>query len=309
MSSLPKPAAAAEDDLEALFDQVSATFHPAEPKTSAVTTALSLVETASAAPANDAQAEPEDLEALFDQVAAESRAERAAVMNAAMGEPENAQTAAVDASAAGETPAAPLDPHDVFHRIGALTRNLHDALRELGYDKNVERAVQTLPDARARLAYIANLTGNAAERALGASEKGKSIQDAVQADAAALSNDWAAVYAGQQSVEQFKQTAERTRTFLASLAQKTDDTNTQFLEVMMAQDFHDLTGQVINRIATLATGLEEQLVSLLLETTPPDKRGEAESAWLSGPVIDAAGRSDVVTSQGQVDDLLESLGF
>jgi chemotaxis protein CheZ len=295
-----QPAVSSVDDLEALFDQVAATYQP----TPVASTVSSVPATPAAASAKEPANEPamdagDDLEELFDQVAAASASARTA-------EP------VVPAAIAVEAPAsipAEGDPHDVFHRIGSLTRSLHDALRELGYDKNVEQAVNALPDARARLAYIANLTGNAADRALGASERGKSLLDAMQSDAATLSSAWQDVYAGRQSVEAFKATADRTQAFLNSLAQRTDETNAQFLEVMMAQDFHDLTGQVINRIASVATGLEEQLVKLLLDTTPPERRSEVESAWLSGPVVDAAGRSDVVTSQGQVDDLLESLGF
>lgn len=294
MSALPAAAStdAAIDDLEALFDQVASSYQPPQ-----VVAAAPIPQPAANEPVIGAE---DDLEALFDQVAAQSAAERSA---------QPAAPSATDAGVASAAIAVTNEPHDVFHRIGALTRNLHDALRELGYDKNVETAVNALPDARARLAYIANLTGNAAERALGAAERGTALQDAVQADVAALSRDWDDVYAGKQSVEAFKATADRTRAFLNSMTQRSDETNAQFLEVMMAQDFHDLTGQVINRIAAVATSLEEQLVKLLLDTTPPEKRGEVESAWLSGPVVDAAGRTDVVTSQGQVDDLLESLGF
>jgi len=77
----------------------------------------------------------------------------------------------------------------------------------------------------------------------------------------------------------------------------------------LAQDFHDLTGQVIRKIVEVAATLEEQLVKLLLDATPPDKRERVETNRLNGPVVDVKGRSDVVTNQAQVDDLLESLGF
>ncbi len=79
-------------------------------------------------------------------------------------------------------------------------------------------------------------------------------------------------------------------------------------DIMMAQDFHDLTGQVIQKVLKLAADFEAQLVKLLVESTPPEKR-TAQTDWMNGPVVDAKGRDDVVTSQAQVDDLLESLGF
>lgn len=260
----------------------------------------------------NAKTMPDDLEALFDSVAAEYRAPASPP---AAAEPPAALAATPPGGAANDPvlppsgDAAGHEPHDIFKRIGALTRNLHDALRELGYDKNVEKAVTALPDARARLAYIATLTGNAAERALGACERGREIQDALQHEAAALSSQWNAVFEQRASVDEFRATAQATRTFIDAVAARGDETNAQFHDIMMAQDFHDLTGQVINRIVSLAQGLEDQLVTLLLDATPPEHRAESESAWLSGPVVDGQGRSDVVTSQGQVDDLLESLGF
>ena len=78
-----------------------------------------------------------------------------------------------------------------------------------------------------------------------------------------------------------------------------------------AQDFHDLTAQVIRKVVTLAQTVEEQLVKLLIQTSPPETRKPAEATpgQLEGPVVKADGRSDVVTDQTQVDDLLASLGF
>ncbi len=77
----------------------------------------------------------------------------------------------------------------------------------------------------------------------------------------------------------------------------------------MAQDFQDLTGQVIKKVIDMAQNLETQLVQVLIEVAPPDVRKEKQAGLLNGPVVSSEGRDDVVTSQGQVDDLLESLGF
>jgi chemotaxis protein CheZ len=79
-------------------------------------------------------------------------------------------------------------------------------------------------------------------------------------------------------------------------------------EIMMAQDFHDLTGQVINRIVPLAQSLEAQLLQLLLDARPEARRG-GKDEWLTGPPMNATARSDVVQGQAQVDELLASLGF
>ena len=99
------------------------------------------------------------------------------------------------------------------------------------------------------------------------------------------------------------------RSYLADVPSRTEATNAQLMEIILAQDFQDLTGQVIKKVLEAAQNLESQLLSLLIATTPEDKRQAVAPGLLNGPVVNASGRSDVVTSQEQVDDLLESLGF
>lgn len=239
----------------------------------------------------------EDLEALFEQIAA-TRGAGVPLDTPTAGAPERPDGTR---EPAGPEPAA-------YERIGMLTRKLHDALHELGYDKTVETAAQALPDARARLAYIAALTGKAAERALAAVEQGQAELQARNGDATLLAADWERLYAGALDVGAFKALAGRTRCFLGAQADHAARLNACLLEIMMAQDFHDLTGQVIQRIVALAQTLEDQLVKLLLETRPAGPRGDPNDQWLGGPSVHR-GRSDVVGDQGQVDQLLESLGF
>lgn len=260
---------------------------------------------------------PDDLEALFDQISDQRLAE---IMtdNKAPETPKSATTQTAEeahplngaeASHPSEVSPGNGEPYDIFQRVGSLTRRLHDALRELGYDKKVENAVNSLPDARARLSYIAKMTEQAADRALSAVERGQAELSNAQGKNERILNSWEKLFAKQLSLEDFKQLAIATQAHLKQMDQHLKAANSQFIEVMMAQDFQDLTGQVIQKIATLAQTLEEQLVQLLLDTTPPDRRGEATSGWMNGPVINGEGRSDVVTNQAQVDDLLESLGF
>lgn len=245
----------------------------------------------------------EDLEALFDQIA-EQRASSEKADPAPAAAPAAVAAAAAPAAASGTEG----EPYDIFQRVGMLTRNLHDALRELGYDKSIDKAVGALPDARARLTYIANLTGQAAEKALTKAELGLGIQQQLESEATNLAHGWDDLFAGRMTLEQFKSTATQTHEFLRGLPDRTSSAGALFTDIMLAQDFHDLTGQVINKVAGIAQNIEDQLVKLLIDATPPEKRDEVESTWLNGPVIDAK-RNDVVTDQGQVDDLLASLGF
>lgn len=197
---------------------------------------------------------------------------------------------------------AAAEPFDVFHRIGALTRRLHDALQQLGYDKQIESSLGALPDARTRLSFIARLTGEAAEKVLNTVDAAQSQQDALVAEAQRvedlLKKDPVAAVAKGDVLH-----------FIEHVRSNARVTGAQLSDIMLAQDFHDLTGQTIRKVVEIATTLEDSLVKLLLETTPPGQRPAAEIGFLNGPVADADGRTDIVSSQAQVDDLLESLGF
>jgi len=231
-----------------------------------------------------------DLEALFDSIVAANAA------------PPEAAGACCDHDG---TDAA---SRELLTKVGKLTRALHDSLRELGYDKSLQAAAASIPDSRARLAYVATLTENAAERALNATEAARPLQEELACGATALSTQWDRLMDRQLSVEEFKALVGETRRYLGSVPQRTDATCTQLTEIMMAQDFQDLTGQVIKKVTDAAHEVEQRLVELLVEQMPAARRGEP-AGLLNGPVINAAGRSDVVTSQDQVDELLESLGF
>jgi chemotaxis protein CheZ len=207
-------------------------------------------------------------------------------------------------------PSGPPDPYDVFRRIGRLTRRLHDALAELGYDRKIERAVGALPDARARLSWIAEVSGRSAERVLAAVERAKAQQARLRAQAEALGARWGGFAAAAAPVsEQFAALAADTRAHLAQVPVLAAETDRELTEIMLAQDFHDLTGQVLARIAALTRELEDQLVRLLLDTTPPERRASIREAGLAGPVTDAEAEPDALVSQQQVDELLADLGF
>ena len=205
------------------------------------------------------------------------------------------------------TPRASGNPvSEVHQRIGLLTRQLHDSLNELGYANQLRSSMSELPDAQSRLSYIARLTGEAAEKVLGRVEQAK-VQNDLLADetrrvtAALIKDPVAAVAKGE------------IMNFLTDVEHITKISDEHLTEIMMAQDFHDLTGQVIARVVALAATIEQQLVQLVIQTAPPNAVPpptiETTRAPLSGPVVDPGKSTDVVTDQSQVDDLLASLGF
>ena len=238
----------------------------------------------------NATQDSDELESLFDSIVA-------------------AHTAESGGEAAAPAPAADVTGDKVLNQIGHMTRTLHNTLRELGLNKEIEKAASTIPDARDRLNYVATLTEKAAERVLNATDAAQPIVDKMGSESAKLAGQWQMLFDKKLDVEQFKSLVMQTQAFLNDVPNQTKATNTHLMEIMMAQDFQDLTGQVIKKIIEVTKTMEQQLVTLLLESAPPEVKAEFDTGLLNGPVINAAGRSDVVTSQDQVDDLLESLGF
>lgn len=192
---------------------------------------------------------------------------------------------------------------DMYQQLGAITRQLHDALKELGYTDKLKGTVDQLPDAQSRLSYIARLTGEAAEKVLNHVELGKSEQEHVAQRGRQLHDTIAAVPGLGKAMPELLAWSKD----VVETAEKTD---ARLTDIMMAQDFHDLTGQVIARVVQLAGQIEEQLLALLLQSAPASQVvAEPPPGELAGPVVNAEGRTDVVSDQAGVDDLLASLGF
>ena len=231
-----------------------------------------------------------------------------------------------------DAPAAGLGQDDVHNKLGLLTRQLHDALRELGYADRLRSSADKLPDAQNRLSYIARLTGEAAEKVLSLVDDAKVRQTNIvnatkQMRQSMIADPVAAVAKG------------HIMNYLEDMETATEIVDQQLTDIMMAQDFHDLTGQVIAKVVTLASSLESQLVELLVQTAPAGavlpaapaqppappvpEAVDTEDVWaaalaegqpiahpeLNGPVVDPASTPNVVSSQSEVDDLLASLGF
>ena len=191
---------------------------------------------------------------------------------------------------------------DVFQQIGSITRLLHDTMQQLGVMPKLRTATDGLPDARSRLNYIANKTAEAANKVLNSVDQAKvdhaAISQATRDIAKAIVADPVRAVASGAVMN-----------FVHDVELRTAAIDNHLTDIMMAQDFHDLTGQVVAKVVTLANDLEDSLVKLLVQVMPPDQREKVDPNVLHGPVVDATGRTDVVTDQGEVDDLLASLGF
>jgi chemotaxis protein CheZ len=272
----------AADDFDALFDEVSAQ-RASQP-----------VAAPAPAPAED------DMEALFDQVAA-------------------ARPSAAPAPAPAPAPAAVAAPapaanaedgvdHDkpMFERLGGIVRLLHDSLRELGYDKALTEASTQIVDAQDRLEYVASLTEQAANKVLNTLDDGMPAQDMLSKKAKEMDIRWGELFEGKLSIEQFKALAGDSRQFAQTVAEATEAEKARLLDIMMAQDFQDITGQLIKKVVIITKTVEHELAELLRDNAPPAVREKLANKVeiMSGPSMPS-----IALDQDNVDDLLADLGF
>lgn len=198
---------------------------------------------------------------------------------------------------------------DLLSRVGNMTRLLHDSLRGLGLDKLLERAAEDIPDARDRLDYVAKMSEQAAQRVFNATDEAIPLQESLDDGARKISVDLERLISSSTTLEQYQQTAQETLAYLKLVAANSKETKSHLMNIMMAQDFQDLTGQVIKRVTDIAQNLEQQLVQLLIDYSPDEIKRDVGDGLMNGPQINPDGNVDVVSNQGQVDDLLDSLGF
>lgn len=203
-----------------------------------------------------------------------------------------------------EKPAQPDEQthSEIFQQLGLITRQLHDTLEQLGVMPQLQHAAEGLPDARSRLNYIAGKTADAANRVLNLVDEAKAEHQQISHEtremAQAIMKDPVRAVASGAVIN-----------FVGSMEVRTERIDTCLTDIMMAQDFHDLTGQVIAKVVSLATELESSLVKLLVEAAPTEQIRQHTQEVLAGPQVAPEARPDVVADQNEVDDLLASLGF
>jgi len=282
----------AADDFDALFDEVSAQSAAAAQPAPAAAPAPAVI-------ADD------DFDALFDSVSASAAVPAAAAPPEAAA-PEAAPVASADAP--GDA-ADPVDQSDkpMFERLGGIVRLLHDSLRELGYDKALTEASSQIVDAQDRLEYVATLTEQAANKVLNTLDEGMPAQDVLSKKAKDMDGRWTALFDGKLSLEEFKALAGDSRQFAQAVAEATEAEKARLLEIMMAQDFQDITGQLIKKVVNITKTVENELAQLLRDNAPAEVREKL--AQKPVPLMQGPSVPSVALDQDNVDDLLADLGF
>jgi chemotaxis protein CheZ len=257
-----------------------------------------------------------DLEALFDEISADTQAAAAAAGPGPGAGPISTTTATATTTTtttadtgAAESAAEDQSDKPMYARLGGIVRMLHDSMRELGYDRSLSEVASQIGDAQGRLEFVATLTEQAANKVLNAIDIGMPAQDVLSGKAKNIGSRWDQLFAGKLSIEEFKTLAGDSRSFATTVIDSAETEKGRMLEIMMAQDFQDITGQLIKKIVGITAIAERELAQLLRDNAPPElltnvETKEKPTELMAGPAADGS-----ALVQNDVDDLLDSLGF
>ncbi len=212
----------------------------------------------------------------------------------------------------------------LYREIGRLTRGLHDSIKNFEIaisdkDADPDADESKMADASDRLDYVIQSTNNAANKTMDLVEETIPVVDDLKSEAAELSVEWGKLLRREMEVSEFRQLYKKIDVFLKKVDGSSNTMSSNLSNILLAQDYQDLTGQVIQKVIKLVKGVENDLVDLVkmaglverisgIENTQ-EVTDTADVLLAEGPIVDAEEREDVVTSQDEVDDLLSSLGF
>jgi chemotaxis protein CheZ len=209
----------------------------------------------------------------------------------------------------------------LFQELGKLTRELHDSIRNFQLDERFNDIAETeIPDAKERLEYVLTMTQQSADKTLTAVEHSQPVLDRMSDQIQDMETRWSQFLNKELNAEEFRNLAADISEFFKQAAPDLSMVNSHLTTVLMAQDFQDLTGQIIRRVINLVADVESNLVNLIrlqgessAAPAVPKKdakaKAEENKGKLEGPQIPGKEAEDVMANQDDVDDLLASLGF
>jgi len=206
-----------------------------------------------------------------------------------------------------------LRESSLFHELGTLTREIHESINAFSSDHRVaELAEEEIPDAKERLSFIVTKTNEAAHRTMTNAEQTVEIVNAFNDQAAEIHERWKQFKYREMSKQNFLALSVDIDVFLGSISVQGERVKGQMTDIMMAQDYQDLTGQMIKQVTNMVQEIEGKLVRLVAITGAKisDNDNEHKDGTMAhGPQLATANKAEVATNQDEVDDLLASLGF
>jgi chemotaxis protein CheZ len=202
----------------------------------------------------------------------------------------------------------------LFGELRKLTTDLQGALERFRIDSRlVDLAEKEVPDARHRLDHVLKLTDEAAHRTMDLVEQSCPLADRTARDAAEISEMWRKFRARTIAVDEFRNMLQRLDAFLECTRTDMETVRGNLAEVLLAQGYQDLSGQIIRGVMKLVSELEVALVELVRLSKTGDSQAPRASTGDTrrgfGPAIPGIKSGPTVSGQQDVDALLSGLGM
>ncbi len=201
----------------------------------------------------------------------------------------------------------------LFLELGKLTREIHESINSFTDDERVvELAQEEIPDAKERLNFIITKTEEAAHKTMSAAERAMDVVDNFVLQANDIQQRWTQFRNREMSKSDFLALSEDMDRFFSTINEESNKVKSEMTDIMMAQDYQDLTGQMIKQVITMVQEVEDKLVRLVAisgANLAPKVKAKKDGSVAHGPQLPTADKAEVATNQGDVDDLLASLGF
>ena len=204
----------------------------------------------------------------------------------------------------------------MLQEIGELTRDLQESIQQFHLDERIVQLTHDdIPDARDRLQYVIEKTEIAANKTMDAVDRCMPIADNLHDGLLKVRPQWNELMHGKIELTDFKALCHRIDELLGQVEGNSSELHSLLTDILMAQDFQDLTGQIIRRVIELVSEVEVRLGEILTafgdDQVEPGATHNKRKASIDpeGPILNPHERADAVSSQDEVDDLLSSLGF
>lgn len=204
---------------------------------------------------------------------------------------------------------------NLYSEVGKMTRQLHNSLENFRQDKRLSSLVkEDIPDARARLTYVITMTEEAAEKTLSAVESTLPVADSIHEKSTALHETWKKFRHRELTANDFRELTIEIDEFLEKITDDSTNMKARLNDILIAQSFQDISGQIIKQVITLVEEVEKNMVQLVKLTSDKysgsnEEAEETHTTDKMGPNVPGVGDDDYMQNQDDVDDLLSSLGF
>jgi len=211
----------------------------------------------------------------------------------------------------------------LYRQVGKLTRELHNAIVNFQLDETLDENgnASKVEGASKRLSYAVELTEQAANRTMDLVEQSTPLAAGLAQRSQSLSEGWKRLISREMTHQEFPEFTAQMGDFLAACEHGGHQLSENLNEILLAQGFQDLTGQLIKRVTALVVGIEHDLLQLMLTAAGVEHlvgsedeaalRLQQQESKQSGALAEGCGPSvsEQAKSQDEVDELLLSLGF